>query len=255
MGHWEFMAGEFKLPTAEFARVRSAVAEADHKVKEEAFAFTQATWKSLTAKEKRDPKAYRAAVDRALPYSESSVIDLASSMMWRAAHNPENKPRRVLQSEADYPTNKTLTFSIDDAGIRFDRENSTVRFSTPEDRHVIERIEGSPVYQVLMKCIREMRWTRGTGGRIWTDNEYADEARRDNGGSSDDLTSEAFGPIGAENWPFRTRPWKNPKGESFYSEARQGKYGFQGRVKKGVPAGGQFSGRYRSEDSVSLGRW
>lgn len=251
MGHWEEERGEFKLPTADFARIRGEVAAADLKCKTEAFEMTQKFWSSLTAKQKRDKAAYNAAVyEWCDDYSNEPMQKADQLLRYRAGE----RPSRVLKSEMDFPTNKTLAFHGNDVTVAFDRDRSSVSYRIEQDRHTIENAYGSAVLPALLNEIRKVRWTRGTGGRIWGDNEYAAEARMEHGSDSD-LTQEGFGPLGAESAPGCTKPWRNPKGESFFVELKPSRTGVQARVKKGVPAGGQFGSRYRPESGVSLGRW
>ena len=253
MGHWEWERGDFKLPTSEFARVRNAVAGADRKQKEAVFEKTQVFWKGLKPKQKNSLDEYRDAAGKAFP-DYRGVDGATQRALLQVIHRDDQKPKRVLQADMEYPTNKTLVFHGDDVDIVFDRSATSATYETSDNRHTIENAHSSPILYTLMDNIREMRWTRGTGGRVWSDNEYAQDARKEYGYWSE-MTSRAYGPIGAENWPGQSQPWKNPKGESFHVKIVKGKYGVQGRVQKGVRAGGRYSGRYRPESEVYLPRW
>jgi hypothetical protein len=255
VGHWEFEAGEFTLPYAEFAKVRKAVELADKAMKEKAFLHTQTFWKGLTARQKTNINEYAKAQDAfvtGLRSTDTETRDLAEHLT--GAYRMQGKPRRVLPADMDYPTNRTLSFGSGEFGMSFNKETNSVDYSTAQNRHVIEAAHSTGIYGALMKSINGMRWTRNTGGRIWNDNEYADESRREQGYASD-LTSYACGPIGAQSWPSHTAPWKDPTGATFHAETKVGRFGIEGRVKKGVPAGGQFTGRNRSESTVFLSPW
>lgn len=260
MGHWEWQKGEFKLPSAEFAKVRQAVADADRSHKEKIFEQTQIFWKSLTPKQKSDHASYQAAM-----YSFISKVsqelsrghydertDNFVSDIEHALYIPHSqKPKRVLAASMEMPTNRTTQFAGSGVSIEFDKAANTVTYAVYEDKSAVDRAHGAPILEALTNCIEKMRWTRGTGGRIWGDNEYAEDARREHGHAFD-LTQTAYGPVGAEGWPMQTQPWKDPKGDTFRAGIVNGKYGVRGRVEKGVPAGGQFSSRNRPESNVSL---
>jgi hypothetical protein len=268
MGHWEWERGDFKLPTAEFARVRANVAAADRERKEAIFGLSQQMWKGLTAKEKRDGAAYRDAVSKyvsglykgnshggfdisAKHVSEEVIQDLESAVTWKNGRRT-GTPKRVLAGEMDYPTNRTEVFHGLDVTISFDKKTSSVNYQIPQDRRTIENAHSSYVLGALIKDVLQMRWTRGTGGVVASDDEYAEEARNDNGSYSTDLVQHGYGPIGAQQAPFQTKPWKDPKGDTFHAESVKSYGGQTGRVKKGVPAGGQFTGRFRSEADFRL---
>jgi hypothetical protein len=251
VGQWEWQRGEFKLPTAEFAKVRSAVEAADKGHKERVFEETQILWKGLTGKQKSNPVEYHAffSTDNS---PEGSVHEDALQEM-RAAAYRAGKPTRVLKTDMNYPTNKTLRFSADDLDITFDRDTSSVSYSIEEGRGTIDRAEKTEIFKALNAAISSMRWTRGTGGRTWYDSEYGSEGRGEHG-YAHDPTNNAYGPIGAANWPMQSRPWTDPKGERYSVQLVAGRGGLQHRVQKGAPAstGGQFGSRSRSESGVSL---
>tara|TARA_R110002051_G_scaffold60546_9_gene110894 strand:- start:6662 stop:7468 length:807 start_codon:yes stop_codon:yes gene_type:complete len=265
VGHWEWERGQFKLPTAEFARVRASVQAADLAVKEQVFELTQTVWKGLTPKEKRDRDAYTKAVDKFIndehernrnrnwgskaPRISDEVLELVDYRLDIRYGN--EKPRRVVRADMNFSNNRTLQFAGRSVSITFDREHSSVTYATPQDRRVIEEARNSGILSALMKDIEQMRWTRGTGGTITNDDEYAEEGRQENFVTDHNYVADGFGPIGAATAPFQTKPWKDPKGDTFHAQPASARGG-AGRVQKGVPAGGQFASRWRSEDSISL---
>jgi len=269
MGHWEWERGDFKLPTSEFARVRNAVAAADRARKEQIFELSQQMWKGLTTKQKRDPEAYKKAANKFIDSVSDEKVPARYSVHGELKFSPEviegldhclttmngrynGAPKRVLASEMSYPTNRTLEFSGHDVDITFDKAASSVTYDIHQDRHTIENANGSAILIALDKELKPMRWTRGTGGTITSDNESAEDGRRYGGNGHSDLIESGFGPIGAAVAPFVTAPWKDPRGDTFHAQVVKSYGGVTGRVKKGVPAGGQFAGRHRSEANIFL---
>lgn len=268
MGHWEWERGDFKLPTSEFARVRNAVAAADRATKEQIFDLSQTFWKSLTPKQKRDAVEYGKAANSFISVTMGKTVDSRPGTYLGSVFSAEviegldfslttmngrysGTPKRLLASEADYPNNRTLKFSGHDVDVTFDKTTSSVVYGIHQDRHTIENAYGSAILIALKSELRSMRWTRGTGGTVNGDNESAEDARQEHGGMLDGYKSGS-GPIGAAVAPLQTKPWKDPKGDTFHAQAIHLSSGSAGRVKKGVPAGGQFAGRHRSEANIFL---
>lgn len=263
MGHWEEQHGEFKLPSADFARVRKAVEEADRQYKERVFAETQSFWKGLKGKQKSDKSAYRAAIaDHVTRIADAPTGRIRTDSFEREVFAGDVATKlyaradvsRVTKAEMGFPTNRTTVFNCGTVSIRFDRATSMARFDIEEGRQVIARAEVSPVFVALMGAIVATRWTRGTGGRIWGDDEYAAEARGTHGGSFT-LDQRGFGPIGADACPMMTDPWTDPSGQQFHVELKQSRGGgLQPRIAKGMPArvAGTFTYRQRPEAPMGL---
>lgn len=295
MSCYEWERGEIKLPTAEFARVRQAVEKADRAAKEASFALTQDFWKGLTRKQQTDPEAYRLALlawerqhlQGGRPYvgfgspaerehreaeadAHAQARDLLSRRIRVDYENGKptghGSPKRVLQADVDYPTNRTTTFACDgDATIEFDRATSTVTWGVSENNHAVESAHARPLAQVLFGELAKVRWTRGTGGVLSGNDEY-NAGSRDPGGGANYVTC-GFGPVGAADWDawMKTSDYRDSTGTLVRRDSFPGKKGWerqvratyggrggQGRVPRGVRAGGQFAGTYRGESGVRL---
>lgn len=282
MTHNDWEAGTIKLPTTEFARVRKALQDADAAHKEAVFAQTQEIWKGLTRKQQADPVEYRRAVQASVELKQrasetyrfgrpstgvsNEVLDGVETEMQRRVWSRDSSPRRVVRSDMDFPTNRTTNFHASECSVTFDRDNSTVQWGVGENNHAVERARDTYVAAALFGALDQVKWTRGTGGTITGNDEYHREGSEYGGGAN--YHTDAFGPVGAEETPRNCRPYTDSKGkrvtradldrmgsEQFQRQMdmqRKMAGGGQGRVSKGVKAGGQFTQARRGESGVRL---
>lgn len=273
MSCYEWEEGTFKLPTAEFARVRKAIQDAVAKRQQAQFDHTQRFWKGLSAKQRKDLDAYNRAasayvwgnriVERLQPdgtrrvelehpeLPESNGIDTGNQFIYghTGADMEElsdmlrtkwgqTTPRRVLKKDIDWVTNRTTAFKVgDDAYITFDRDASTVTWAVHENNRACETARSHPLARTFFATLDSVRWTRGTGGEIIGNDEYNRESRAHGGGGN--YWKNGYGPLANNPWDqARQRAAKQVSG--------------QGRVGRGVPAGGQFASRYHPEASGHL---
>lgn len=290
----EWEQGTIKLPSAEFARVRQAVETADRARKERVFAQTQEFWKGLTRKQQTDPAAYQAAV-RAFThrlYTDGEVqatggwygrpsrpapnADIAwdvQGQLGRAcwstpdgARREPAVPRRVLQADMDYPTNRTTDFHRGGASLSFDRAASTVTWDVGENNHAVEHARETSMGKAFFEALEQVRWTRGTGGWFTGNDEYNEE-NRDAGGGANYVTT-GFGPAAAADFaawqatqPYTDSTGKRVRPEDFPGQkaleravrgSALGARSVQGRQPRGVPVGGQFTATSRWETGTTL---
>lgn len=295
--NWE--EGTVRLPAAEFSKVRKRVEDAVRVEKEAVFEGTQQVWKGLSRKERTDGAAYRQAIHRWRNGARSSSSGLSRSMS-SLSHGPDRgsmrndailealqskqswvrkdgpggaefvagPPSRVLKADMDFPTNRTSVFHEDGATVTFDRDASTVTYSSGENNHQVERARGTVLVGALLDGLDRVKWTRDTGGVFVGNDEYNEDDREYGGGAN--YHTDAFGPVGSMLAPGVCRPYTMASGlrvtrdELTEAVTREwmrkagvtdwsGGGGRQGRKPKGTPVGGQFTGRTRSGPSVRLG--
>ena len=289
----EWEEGTIKLPTAEFARVRKALEDADRTRKERVFAQTQVFWKGLTRKAQTNHKEYESAAydfteklgrstsrDRYGFSADGPDADLADDLRdalqlpyaWDPAtrERVEPKPGRVLPADMKYPTNRTTAFHADDASIIFTKDTSSVTWSVGENNHAVERAREQPIAQAFFGELRKVRWTRGTGGIITGNDEYNREDRSSGGGGN--TTNQGLGPVGAADPDAynRTDDYLDSFGHRVGTDGFPGRKaaekhwkamarasGPQGRKPRGAASstGGQFSVGRRSEPGFGLSRY
>lgn len=231
MSNYEWEEGGIKLPTAEFARVRQVVADRVTKNSDAIYTKAQEFWAGLTAKQKSDPAAYKAAF---LAFKDKSTKRVYNGL-WGGSHDestlPEGfddhvfgyaaeraawdkaagktvtfKPRRLQKTDLTYPTKKDLVFrTMNGSGnITFDRDTSSVRWYVDENNHAVDSAHGDPLADEFFTALSMVKWTRGTGGYLLYGNEYQREAGHHSPGAGGSSVSRGFGPIGAVEAPYST---------------------------------------------------
>ena len=174
------------------------------------------------------------------------------------------KPRRVVQSDIDYPTNRTTQFRIGEVSVHFNKDTSTVRYEVDENNHSVEHSHYNPLRQKLFKQLGQMRWARDTGGVVRGNNEYNDQGAYD---------VVAYGPIGVSEAPMVAKDYVTTTGK--YVSAKEERVRFlnaqaaahtafeksmcsSGQLRQkqmGVPTvnGGRYGATARSESRHSSG--
>lgn len=223
----EWEEGEIVLPTAEYAFVRKAVQDADDRHKRAVFDETQRFWKGLTRKEQTDAAAYRSAVNRYVdalasrhwPSMGDHLADdvhdrlegplrvLGPDRRWTDAQ----RPRRVLASDMDYPTNRTTTFTARGASVAFNHDRKSVTWYVGENNHAVDTARESQLGQALFEALGSVKWTGSTGGVISGNDEYHQEDTSYGGGGN--YCTDAFGPLGAAEAPGRGDPYQDASGK------------------------------------------
>lgn len=111
-------------------------------------------------------------------------------------------PRKAIQSDLDKAgivkaTNRTSCFRVGlEASITLKGRN--LGWHVPENNHACERAREHPLAQALFTALEKISWTRGTGGVILGNNEYAREAEHAYAGGGGSYIVSAFGPRGEE---------------------------------------------------------
>lgn len=272
MSRNEWERGEFKLPSAEYADFRQTIQRHDKAVKERAFALTQECWKSLSRKEQTDPNAYVEAAGRFChfkghpdePYRPLRiggrvVLSVPDDPAISKAHllmglwNQNRKPKRVLKSDVDWPTNRTTYFSDRSCSVTFDPKNKTVHWETDDGNHAVDGARESALGKAFFARLDKVRWTHGTGGSLVGNDEY-NQDNDDVGGGANYCTG-AYGYLGIQQNPERVEPFVNARGQHVDVDLTWGRYGYvgkavasdgtQGRQSAGQPTGGQFAAKTR----------
>ena len=278
MSRNEWESGTIKLPTAEFAKVRKAVEDADRAAKTKLFDHAQRAWKGMAAKARRDHGAYEQAIRSycydpvrppsnwdphpplrcGLSHQEAGELYLLLERGQRERTDVPgrwgvraDKPRRILRDDIDWPTNRTTAFVVDgDSSITFNRDASSVTWSVRENNHAVDDAHAQPLAGAFFSALDKVVWTRGTGGVLIGNDEYHEEAGREYAGGGGSYVTGGFGPIGADQAPAHTRPFHTAKGRVDPLAPKPGRG--QGRVQRGVPSGGQFTSRRHGEAGVRL---
>ena len=205
MSCYEWERGKWIIPARQFNKLRLKVIEAHNeslqKEYQNAIRMYEELKKMANGQKNFD---YRQAYD-----SLSLRIGLESGWkIWYILFKNRNSKRPIKPKKGDFkPLPKNAHhIQCDEVSIEFDKENRTVLYDVPKNNHACDRARALPAVKALFTALRKgIKWTRGTGGTVWGDDEYAEDVRRENPDLGDDLTKEYFGPIGDEKLKEKQR--------------------------------------------------
>lgn len=203
MSNYNSERGTIKLPAAAVTQVKRAVRETNNAEHERVYNQATAFWRGLKSKPKdrrvlwqkldawRDEQertSYRATSFGLREYHDpvDGVSETVSRAMYRNGQKP-CAPRRedVRPKKA---TNKDAVFHADDFAISF--SGREVTWSVGENNHAVERAAEHPLAVTFFRALRNVKWTRGTGGVIKYQDEYQHDA------FAGPTVSHRFGPLG-----------------------------------------------------------
>lgn len=224
--------GVITLPTAAAAQVKKAVRDAVNAQHEQIFTGCQEFWRSMKSAprtEKQLEERFQAWAKTKQPgrYSDrwhysydsdkfdwlEAVEQTLDTVCWKN----KGKPRAVKRADVhpQRATNKDNVFSFSDFSIAFN--GRTVTWHVDYNNHSVDRAHQHPIAKAFFKALKNVKWTRGTGGVIRGDDEYARDARLEHGGSVG--ISLSFGPVGAKEREYEMFPYGRPRGVKVYTSA------------------------------------
>lgn len=211
MSCYEWSHGTIVLPSNQFAMVKKAVADAQTSMFQQEFDEAQAFWKSLTRKQQTDREAYLAAL-RAYRVAEADFTALWKVEAVAGYRGQEKDPRRLIRTDWEWPTNRTTEFHDDNLDLIFDTQQRSVTYVVPENNHAREWAERSPLHTALMEALRQVRWSRSSGGVILGNDEYNRDSGYDHEGAGGSYVVMAFGPEGAREAPSHVTSFRDANG-------------------------------------------
>lgn len=265
MSRHEWESGTIKLPAAAYADVRRAVADAVTKRSTRQHELSQQLWAQCTAADKKTPETIATAQRRFAATLSGRDQQLVDDLYWG-----RGTPKRKLKTDFLIPTNKTTDFAEVEAGITFNPGDKSLRWDSGENNHAVDTAHETEIWNALQGALGQVQWTRGTGGSLTGNDEYNRDADWAGGGAN--YTTGGYGPIGAEEAPGHTSPFRMADGilvrrEDFEKVAKSAEQARRRQWKKeaeahqqarhgaGAPAsrGGQFRVTSRGESARGLG--
>lgn len=209
MSCYEWQHGELTLPSAAVAPVKKAVRDTQNRLRDEVLRLCKEFWAG-PAKRTSSTKLYRERLETwaypARPLSpwaapRSSMAEVARDLAHEALSQLAGKPRQVQQADLDQlvprATNRTTHFRVGwEASISFDGRE--VLWDVPENNHAVESARQHPVAQALFAALDKVTWTRGTGGVLTYNNEYARDSY--DAGAGANQISAWYGPLGERDF-------------------------------------------------------
>lgn len=203
MSCYEWEEGTIRIPTAEWAGLKKAVREAFNARQESAYQEALSLYESLV-QETTGKRGYKWGVRfgellESAPANGALEYDQAHRALWPKTRNwsPASAPRpnKPLKRQFPHANAATRRFPLPDAAIEFDEARHAVTWTVPENNHACDRARAHPIARTFFGALGKIAWTRGSGGTIAGNNEYATEDREVGGGAN--FVKDAFGPGGA----------------------------------------------------------
>lgn len=211
MSCYEWSHGKIILPSAEFAPFRKAMQDAMFAKWKRAFDDSQAFWKSLTPRQKSNFDDFRKALN-------DRRFDLDTMWLIDPTHRRLDKPRRVLHSDVEWPTNRTTDFHESDLSLNFNRKERSVTFEVMENNHAREHADNTALARAFYSQIAKVKWTAGTGGVILGNDEYNRDAGYEDVGGGGSYVVAAYGYVGVRESPQHVAEFLNGKGQRVHVE-------------------------------------
>jgi hypothetical protein len=80
-----------------------------------------------------------------------------------------------------------------EAGIGFNKKTRVITWGVSENNHAVERAREHAMGREFFKRMSRVVWTRSTGGTIWGNDEYNEDAGRDHAGSGGSYVTARYG--------------------------------------------------------------
>lgn len=113
--------------------------------------------------------------------------------------HPFDKFQKPQKKDLPVVNGTTLEFSYGEMSVRLDNEARTAHYDSGHNNRAQERARQTPLGQLFFELLKEVNWTRGTGGVLVGNDENRNDDHSE-GGASNYVTAR-FGPLG-EPAPF-----------------------------------------------------
>lgn len=212
MSRYEWEKGEFVLPSAEWAGFKASIREAVNRSNVEMLDTAMKLHAALAIRLKgmRGPdiwsigweemeKLNRQLGAYSVPrFSETEQYEIVSAVVDRGwGIGRDKRPERVRKPQKKhFPQhgNNVTSYSCGECSVSFDNATRTATWSVGENNHACETARETVLGKALFAALRQVKWTRGSGGRIWGNDEYNQDSGRDYSGEGGSYDKESYGP-------------------------------------------------------------
>lgn len=210
MSRYEWEKGEFKLPSAEWAGFKAAIREA---VNHSNAAMYEAALKlhgelGAALKGKRGADVWDTAWDlmdklyggsryhHAPRFGEDETMAIVEAVVQRSwsGNKQITKVRKPQKKQFPQHGNNVTSFDLGECSVHFDNATRTATWRVEENNHACDRARESALGKALFAALDKVNWTRGTGGRIWGNDEYNRDSGRDYEGGGGSYSKGSYGP-------------------------------------------------------------
>lgn len=188
--NWE--AGTVTLPTAAWAGFKKDLREAYNEHMKTSLSTATGIYEHLKTNK---IKKWDWDTTEKLPY----VLKQSTQKL---GENFQDKLRDIFKDGIYKPTLQdfapakitTKSFDGQDCYISLDDEKRSMRWSVPEGNRNVDRAHENFLYAAMNKALKQVKWTRGTGGHFAGNDEYNGEGGGVGAGAN--YLTGTFGPLG-----------------------------------------------------------
>jgi len=215
MSCYEWERGEIVIPAREWADVKMVVRDAYNAHQSLSYKATLWAWEQISGdpprmgkgvipelligdlfREEVDGFGRRRTVPVDLPDGARILPEHVDRMALFSMQGGRERLRKPTKSAFPLASNRTTVFHKRGWTIRFDDGTRTVHWKVEENNHAVEQAREHPVPRALFDRLARVRWTRDSGGQIWGNNEYNEDAGQDYPGGGGSMVNDRFGPLG-----------------------------------------------------------
>lgn len=201
MSRYEWEEGKFKIPSAEWARVKKDIRTKINAEMEKSLVIAEKVHQHMidAHPKLKGHAAYEAASEfiiRSFSYPRIpdnvrlSIMDVLfpkGGMENEKISRPMKKSFPLLKSNFEY-------ISDSDCSMRFTNDTRTIEWHVHENNHACEHAREGMIGRSLFAVLGTVKWTRGSGGNVWGNDEYNRDSGRDYEGGGGSYQKDSFGP-------------------------------------------------------------
>lgn len=203
MSNYEWEEGEIKLSTADFPKMRKAIAAFHNQHQDELFALAQRLHSQLaqgTREDRKQPltdRLHQLMASQRVP--EEDQYRISGTLIKVDPKAAKSRLKAPLRKEFQHAKSSTLCFGNGECSLSFEPKTRLVRWAVGENNHAVDRAWESALGKAFRSALKQVTWTRGTGGHFRYANEYMrDDDHEHSGGGS--RISSRYGPLGDQTY-------------------------------------------------------
>lgn len=211
MSRYEWERGEFKIPSAEWASFKTAVREAVNRHNASAYDTAVKLHERVLASAKgRKPFELRdiafkemSTLNAGTYYSpakfcEDEVFEIVQAVVQSSWNAGKERIRLRKPMKKDFPQhgNNITSYRTGECSLELDNGSRTATWRVDENNHAVDRARETALAKAMFAALKQVKWTRDTGGVILGNDEYNRDAGRDYEGGGGSYSKERFGPQG-----------------------------------------------------------
>lgn len=213
MSRYEWEKGEFVLPAAEWAGFKSSIRNAVNRSNAVKFEGALKLHAALVARLKgmRNPDIWDIAWEEAQKldaggglhgrkrFGDDEIAGIVSAVVDRKYDNPLSRTittrvRRPQKKAFPQLGNNANAFDGGECSLTFDNASRKAVWEVFENNHACDSARETVLGTALFAALDKVKWTRGSHGRVWGNDEYSRDAGRDDPGAGGSYSKGSYGP-------------------------------------------------------------